>query len=177
MATVDAVTARVRPTDTDQRTGTTDIAIATNLVTVDATFLTAIDGFVSTNFGDTNGTKMFHAGLDAFQIVIDVTPATLPTATIGDIRNGWQMTFPSGVRRTFGGRSTAGPLTTADSGGAIADKSNAAVVAFLNTLFNDPGDASTPGLGALDPDNGTNPLRADVGIIASTSRRQRPRVG
>lgn len=177
MATIEAVTARVRPVDTDGRTGTTDLTIASNLVTVDAALLTAIDGFVTDNFGDTDGSKFLHAGLESFQLVVDITPATLPTATLGDIRAGWQVTFPSGVRRTFGGRSTAGPLTTADSGGAIADKSNAAVATFLERMFNDPGDATTPGLGVVDPENGTNPFVADIGILAKTSRRQLPRVG
>ena len=175
MATVDALSVRVNVRDSDDRPTATDYLIDEGDVTVDAGLLTAIDGYVADCFGDTDGSKAYRGAPDSVQLVIDVTPDSVPSAPSGDVGLGWQFKFPSGTRRTLGTRSDYGTLTTAESRGEFADRTQAAIGTLLDRMFNDPADATTPGLGVRDAD-GTNPLVADVGIRATRSKRQRPRV-
>ena len=175
MATVNEVKIRLGLEDSDGRKTSTDFNIEDALVTVDAGLLTAIDGFVDDCLGDVDGSKAFSAGVESIQLVVDVAPTTVVGAATGDVGVKWQFGFPDGTRRSLGARSTYGQLTSLDSKGELADKTNAAITTLVDRMFNDPGDATTPGLGIQD-EAGNNPDLAAVAIRATRSRRARPRI-
>jgi len=175
MATVEQLSLRVGVRDSDDRPTSSDYKINEADVTVAPELLTAIDGYVDDCFGDTDGSKVFRGAPDKLQLVIDITPDTPPNAPSGDVGLQWSLSFPSGTRRSLGTRSDYGTLTTAESKGEFADRAQAAVSTYLDRMFNDPSDGVTPGLGVQDVD-GTNPLVTDVGMRATRTRRQRPRV-
>lgn len=173
MATVTSQTVRLNYADSDQRIGSVDFAVGSDPATISADFLTAVEALVATSDDDGAGTEMTMAALQSVDVVVRITPTAIPIAAMGDIRDKWQITFPgSGSRRSVPGRSTAGILTTTESKGEFADKTEAAVEAFYDAVFGVP----PTGIGAVDPVDDTTPTFANLGIRAKTSSRERPRI-
>lgn len=172
MATVDSYKARVQYRDSDDRAGIAEFTLAVNPATVDANFLTAVDALAGTSSDTGAGTDFTMSVIESVQIVLDVVPATVVPATVGDIRDKWRLTFPSGASVSVPGRSTAGILTTTESKGEFADKTQAAFTAWFDALFS----AAPAGIGAVDPIDDTTPASADLQVRATTSSRARPRI-
>lgn len=170
MATVTAFRARPRYQDADDRDGYPDIALAGNPAAVDADFLTAVDALVATSNDTGTGAKMTMGGIVSVQLVIEITPASVPNPAVGDIRDVWELTFPTTNRKlSIPGRSTAGVLTGTASEGAFADKTQTAVTDWFDAMFGSP----PGGIGAVDPLNSSTPTLGALVIRADTTRRKR----
>jgi len=170
MATIDTTRAVLRVRDADGRESTPEFTLGVNPATVDADFLSAIDALATTTGGDGTAGGMLMGGLSAVELTIRIVPATpVVPVSVGDIRDVWELTYPSGARRSVGGRNTQGILTSTESKGELADKTNSDVVAFYDALHN----SAPAGLGVVDPVDGSSPTLGTLGVRAITTRRQR----
>ena len=170
MATVQSQTARLNYLDSDERLGQVDFPLGSDPATIAADFLTAVDALAATSADDGTGGAMNMAGLEYIDLVVRIVPASIPNATMGDIRLGWELEFPAaGNKRTVPGRSSAGSLTSAESDGEFADKTQTAVTDFYDALIGVP----PAGIGAVDPDDDSSPSLGNLGIRAVSTRRKR----
>lgn len=172
MATVDSFILRPRYEDSDDRPGTPDIYVAGTPATVSADFLTGIEALIATGFDDGDGGDFTMSGIVSLQLIINIEPAAVGNPTLGDIRDKWKLTFPSGRTVSIPGRSTYGALTTAESQGEFADKTEVAYTDWFAAMFSAP----PAGVGAVDPADDSTPASANLEVRATTSRRERPRV-
>ncbi len=171
MATIISTEAQIKYDDSDERNGDFDVTLGGSPVTVSPDLLTAIDAYALTGSG-TDATKFTFGQVEQVKIIITIEPASQVPATFGDIRSKWNVTFPSGTQRSVPARNTAGILTTAESQGEFADKTQPAYTDWFAALFSAP----PAGLGAVDPADNTSPSSADLEVRATTSTRARPRV-
>lgn len=173
MASVESQTVRLNYSDSDERLGSVDFPVGSAPATISADFLTAVEALVATSDDDGTGSEFTMAALQSVDVVVRIVPTAVPIAAMGDIRDKWQITFPADQnRRSVPGRSTAGILTTTESKGEFADKTEAAVTAWFDAMVGVP----PAGIGVVDPDDGSSPTLSNLGIRATTSRRERPRI-